>query len=162
MEFFKSPVEAVLVSVHPRKQGPDDDRVLVYDVSVDVQVPSVNIADELCGEVGNLLFGNAHTIFKTAVPFVEVASHDVSIGFDPIKGEDDPNVSLFLGGATVKIKKWTPSKEDEPAVVRACFTWVPDSKRDVNLLAEKIEEAIWISAVPSETSTGEKEEDAAA
>lgn len=142
-DFFTSPVEAELVSLHPRKQGPDDDRVLVYDIVVDIQVPNPALCNELDVELSQLLFG-FEGLFNWVNPTVPIKKQDVAIGFAPITSEDDDDVEIFIPGAVVKLKKAWPG---EIPILRVILTWEPDSKRDVNLIAEQLEEAIWLVAV---------------
>ncbi len=155
--FFASPVEAELVSLHPRKQGPDDDRVLVYDMTVDVMVPTMSLCLEINSDLGHILFAYEN-LFNWVNPTLSFKRHDIAIGFEPITSEDDEGVAIFIPGAVVKLKKAWPG---EPAKLRFIFTWEPDSKRDVSLVAEQLEEPIWLVAEEfvKEENTDESSDD---
>jgi len=145
MNFFSSPFEALLIAVKPRKQGPDDDRVLVVDLVMDILVPDISMAYQLDDSAGDLLFGPTAGLLKQAAVLTgrqQCGTFDLSVGFAPILNEQDENVSLFFDSTKVKITHLKPDAE-ETSMVRSVMTVSPDDHRAVQLMMERIEDAIW-------------------
>lgn len=146
--FFTSPLEVVLKKLVPKKKGPDDDRIRIVDLFVEIPVPTAGFARELGSEVQELLFGSCSEMIKYAIPNLEFHTQDIFLSFEPI---DDPETVLEAGtdaeylieGATVKIKKIVPGDDDNPPTLHAVITWSP-STWELNLIHEQLEEAMWL------------------
>jgi hypothetical protein len=147
MNFFRS-FEAVLVAVKPRKQGPDEDRVLKIDLVMDILVPDLQMAYQLDDAAGDLLFGPTSHLLKNAAVATSRSKcglFDISVGFERIINEADEGVALFFEQADVKITHMKPDAE-ETSMVRAVMTVSPDDHRAVQIMMEKIEDSVWFVA----------------
>jgi hypothetical protein len=148
--FFSSPIEVVLKKLTPKKKGPDDDRIRIVDLYVEIPVPTAAFARELGNDVSELLFGSCSEMLKYAVPDIGFHTQDLFLSFEPIDDPEDileagTDAEYLIEGAVVTIKKIVPGDDDNPPTLHVIFTWSP-STWELNLIHEQLEEAMWLIA----------------